>query len=82
MSLKILYFAWAREMTGVAAEQAPLAPTPDALAGLLSSRSLGHAELFSARATLKLAVNAEFADWDTPLADGDEVAFFPPVTGG
>jgi MoaE-MoaD fusion protein len=28
------------------------------------------------------AVNHEFADWDTKIADGDEVAFIPPVSGG
>ena len=31
---------------------------------------------------LLAAVNLEYADFDTPVADGDEVAFFPPVTGG
>jgi molybdopterin synthase sulfur carrier subunit len=29
-----------------------------------------------------VAVNQAMADWETPLRDGDEVAFFPPVTGG
>ena len=32
--------------------------------------------------TLSVAVNAEYARMDTPLADGDEVAFLPPVSGG
>jgi len=31
---------------------------------------------------LLAAVNLEYADFDVPVADGDEVAFFPPVTGG
>ena len=82
MSLKILYFAWAREMVGIESEDAPAAANPAALADQLASRSSGHAALFADREPLKLAVNAEFASWDTPLTDGDEVAFFPAVTGG
>ena len=31
---------------------------------------------------LLASVNLEYADFDAPVADGDEVAFFPPVTGG
>jgi molybdopterin synthase sulfur carrier subunit len=82
MSLNVLYFAWAREAVGVEAESCALAPTPAALADVLATRSQRHAALFAERGPLKLAVNAEFAGWDTPLADGDEVAFFPAVTGG
>jgi len=38
---------------------------------------------FTARQqTLRLAVNGAFASWDHELADGDEVAFLPPVSGG
>jgi molybdopterin synthase sulfur carrier subunit len=29
-----------------------------------------------------VAINLEYAKWDSPVRDGDEVAFFPPVTGG
>ena len=28
------------------------------------------------------AVNMDYVDWNSPVSDGDEVAFFPPVTGG
>ncbi len=31
---------------------------------------------------VRVAINQQYADWDCPVADGDEVAFFPPVTGG
>lgn len=31
---------------------------------------------------LKVAINDEFADWDTALADGDRIVFIPPVAGG
>lgn len=82
MSLRVLYFAWARETVGVEAEDAPFATTPAALADTLAERSAAHAALFADREPLKLAVNAAFADWGAELADGDEVAFFPAVTGG
>jgi molybdopterin converting factor small subunit len=31
---------------------------------------------------LRVAINGEFAEWSTPLADGDAVVFIPPVAGG
>jgi molybdopterin synthase sulfur carrier subunit len=31
---------------------------------------------------LRVALNGEFASWDRPLANGDEIAFLPPVSGG
>jgi molybdopterin synthase sulfur carrier subunit len=31
---------------------------------------------------VRVAINQQYADWDSPVTDGDEVAFFPPVTGG
>ena len=39
-------------------------------------------ECFSEKNSIKVAVNHEYCSLDTKLKDGDEVAFFPPVTGG
>ncbi|MGH7042474.1 MAG: MoaD/ThiS family protein, partial [Acetobacteraceae bacterium] len=50
----------------------------DHLAGLDPKR----AAAFAARATVRCAVNQDFAGTDAPVRPGDEVAFFPPVTGG
>lgn len=83
--LTILYFAWLRERTGCAEEQMPL---PDGvrtvadLTAVLAARSPGHKAAFATLRTVRAAVNQEFADPDTVLSPGDEVAFFPPVTGG
>jgi len=52
------------------------------LIGHLSSVSDGHALALKNRKTVRVAVNLTFAAPDTPLCDADEVAFFPPVTGG
>lgn len=82
--ITILYFAWLRERTGLSEETVPLAAgtTVADLIGLLAARGPGHAAAFQNRRTVRCAVNQEFADPSTVLQAGDEVAFFPPVTGG
>jgi molybdopterin converting factor subunit 1 len=83
--LTILYFAWLRERAGVAQEELALPPgvgTVAALVDHLAERSPRHAAAFRTRGTLRYAVNQEFAEPSTPVGPGDEVAFFPPVTGG
>ena len=49
---------------------------------LLRDRSAGHALALSNMRTVRVAVNRAYGDLDTPVSAGDEVAFFPPVTGG
>jgi molybdopterin converting factor subunit 1 len=83
--LTILYFAWLRERTGTSQES--LVPpagvgTVGDLIAWLAERSPGHASAFANRRTVRCAVNQEFADPTTRVGPGDEVAFFPPVTGG
>jgi molybdopterin converting factor subunit 1 len=83
--LTILYFAWLRERTGASHESvtppASVRTVGDLIAWLME-RSPGHASAFANRRTVRCAVNQDFADPATPLRPGDEVAFFPPVTGG
>jgi molybdopterin converting factor small subunit len=52
------------------------------LTAWLGGRGAGFAAAFTAIRTVRCAVNQEFARPDTPVAAGDEIAFFPPVTGG
>jgi molybdopterin synthase sulfur carrier subunit len=83
--LTILYFAWLRERTGLSQEELALPAGVRTVADLmefLAERGAGHAEAFRGRRTVRCAVNQEFADPATVLQPGDEVAFFPPVTGG
>ena len=85
LPLTVLYFAWLRERTGLAEEHVrPPAGVASvaALVDWLAARSPGHAAAFAHRGTVRCAVNQEFADPATALHPGDEVAFFPPVTGG
>jgi molybdopterin synthase sulfur carrier subunit len=83
--LTVLYFAWLRERTGQAEESVtpPESVTTVAdLIGWLSARGPRYAAAFANPGVIRCAVNQDFAAPGTPLADGDEVAFFPPVTGG
>jgi molybdopterin converting factor subunit 1 len=83
--VKVLYFAWLRQTIGRAEEEvSPPAEvrTVGALADWLSARSPLHAQALAARSAIRCAVNQDFAGPETPVGPGDEVAFFPPVTGG
>jgi molybdopterin converting factor subunit 1 len=83
--VKILYFAWLRERTGCAAEHLDLpegVATIEALIGHLRARGGGYEAAFSLGRVVRAAVNQDFAGPTTPIAAGDEIAFFPPVTGG
>ncbi len=82
MSVNILYFASLREAFGTAGETVEL-PAGVASVGQLRDWLVGQgrAELATAK-NLRCAVNQEMAKADAAIRDGDEVAFFPPVTGG
>lgn len=83
--MKVLYFAWLRDKTGHAEEEIELpgdVTTVGALVDWLKARSAGHAEAFADTKVVRAAVNQEFADPADPVGPGDEVAFFPPMTGG
>jgi molybdopterin converting factor subunit 1 len=83
--MKILYFAWLRERVGFGQEDVTLPQGVADVAGLvawLRTRSPGHEAAFSQGRLVRCAVNQDFAAPDASVADGDEVAFFPPVTGG
>ncbi len=83
--LQVLYFAWLRERMGRGEETLPLPPgvhTVGALAAWLGARDDAGARAFAEPTVVRAAVNQAFAPPDTPLQGGEEVAFFPPVTGG
>jgi molybdopterin converting factor small subunit len=56
--------------------------TVGALIDHLSTREPALQRVFQNRKPIRCAVNQEFADFSHPLAPGDEIGFFPPVTGG
>ncbi|MEW6293241.1 MAG: molybdopterin converting factor subunit 1 [Pseudomonadota bacterium] len=79
--LKILYFANLREAIGSGAEDIELPAGVATVGELRSALGARHAALLTAK-NLRCAVNQKMCGMEAPVADGDEVAFFPPVTGG
>jgi len=83
--MKLLYFAWVKEKTGTSNEDFTL---PDGVAtvaqliDVLKERSSGYSEAFSDHSVLRCAVNQEYVTLEHPVSGDDEIAFFPPVTGG
>ena len=83
--IRVLFFARIREQLGQTALDVNYGPALQTLAGLQEHLIAEHGgcwpEVLGAPNVVR-AVNQEMADLDQALADGDEVAFFPPVTGG
>lgn len=85
MTITVRFFASVRERLG-AQECVDLAsldrPTMGDLLAWLQARSDDHARMLDPDRGLRMARNQALCEADEPLVDGDEVAFFPPVTGG
>ncbi len=83
--MTLLYFAWLRTRIGQQSETVTLpdgVTTVGALLEWLKQRGPGYAAALEDLSVVRVAVNQDFAALDHPVADGDEVALFPPVTGG
>ena len=81
----LLYFASLRESLGRSREQVALPRATSTVSSLveeLRSRDDRWSEAFAPGKQWRVAVNQQMADLATPLKPGDEIAFFPPVTGG
>lgn len=83
--MKVLYFAWLRTRLGYGSEEvdppADVATVGELMAWLAKDRP-GFAKAMGAPGVIRCAVNQTYAGHDHPVAKGDEIAFFPPVTGG
>jgi sulfur-carrier protein len=83
MKVKVLYFAGLREQLGTASEDLDVSPTTVAgLRAQLMSRGGTWQSALAQGKALRVAVNQEMAQPTTQVKPGDEIAFFPPVTGG
>ena len=81
MSIRILFFATIADVTG-RREMELEAPAHADVASIYARLAQEFPGLESRRASILCAVNFEFARQDSPVRDGDEIAFFPPVSGG
>jgi molybdopterin synthase sulfur carrier subunit len=83
MSVTVRYFASVREALGPG-EDVEIAAGANiaALRAALAARGGRHAEALGRQRVLRSARNRLLCAEDTPLADGDEIGFFPPLTGG
>lgn len=83
MRLELMYFAWVRERIGLPRETIETkAQTVAELIDELAAREERYALAFSDLSSLRVAVDQVLTEFDAPLADAREVAFFPPMTGG
>jgi molybdopterin synthase sulfur carrier subunit len=83
--MKLLYFAWIKQHTGVGEEDVLLPEKVTDVAGLIEWLRSRGPEFKAAPqdvSALRVAVNQEFATFETNITNGDEVALFPPMTGG
>lgn len=81
--INVLYFASFREMLGKSDEQIKVEQTTvSELINNLAERGENWAQALRDNQNLQIAVNHDVAQRDTVIKAGDEVAFFPPVTGG
>ena len=83
--MKVLYFAWLRQRIGMAEETIALpndVTTVSDLLIFLQGLSEQHAIALADLSVVRVAVNQDYARHADPVSDEDEVALFPPVTGG
>ena len=83
--MRLLYFAWVRERIGKDGEQVD--PPDDVttvgeLVDWLADRGGGYAEAFADKAALRAACDQCFVPLDSAIERAEEIALFPPVTGG
>ena len=83
--MKLLYFAWLRARIGCPEEEIELPADVHDVAGLLDwlrGRGGGYGEALRDLRVVRVAVNQDYVGPEHPVREGDEVALFPPVTGG
>ena len=86
MNLKLLFFASLREKFGFSQKEFTLSKevrTPEEFLLIMSKQIGGEwIKLFEDKMLYKVAINQDLSSWKDPIFEGDELAIFPPITGG
>ena len=83
--MKILYFSWIKDTIGKTSEEINVSGDIDTISKLISfliQKNQNYKEAFSDLETIKYSINMETANINDKIKNDDEVAFFPPMTGG
>lgn len=83
--MRLLYFAWVKEKTGVAAEDVAVPENVATIAELitwLKTRGPEFAHAFDRAEVIRAAIDQSHVRHDAEIGGAREIAFFPPVTGG
>ena len=83
--MKVLYFSWIKDKIGKTHEDIEVKDnikTIDDLIAYLKKINESYEEAFKDTSSIKVSINMETADFKDQINNNDEVAFFPPMTGG
>ena len=81
----VKYFSWIKEHIGKSEEQIDLPchiTNVNQLINYLNGIDKRYYIIFEKKELIKIAVNKTYSSFDTNISNSDEIAFFPPVTGG
>jgi molybdopterin synthase sulfur carrier subunit len=81
----VKYFSWIKEHIGKSEEQIDLPnniTNVNQLINYLNETDKKYNIIFEKKELIKIAVNKTYSSFDTNVSNSDEIAFFPPVTGG
>jgi molybdopterin synthase sulfur carrier subunit len=85
MTVKLVYFAWVREQIGKPEDMLDLPASVKTVTDLLfylTSLGENYAQALRFADVIRVAINQEHVEHNTPLGNATEIALFPPMTGG
>ena len=83
--MKIVYFSWLKEILGISEENVRPPKNIKNIKDLikwLSAKSIKHRKVFLKSKNIRCSVNHQIVDKNNKIKNNDEIAFFPPFTGG